>query len=224
MALLFLKDVEVPSRAAEDGDVTNIQQTAVAQAPSEESAAAAVEKLKHEIANLWLHGRERRIALGRKLRELQSLLAQRGTGTFIKTVSGPPPQGLGIPVPTMYCYIKEADEADGCYEIHNNGIDAGTVTELPAITEVSDPDAVQVEAAKESYREEVEQLRKQKRFSDRYRVDFRPVTPQQQERCKAKVKQVGIARAFALFYAALFKEPAAAEPAEQEVAVEVTVN
>jgi hypothetical protein len=222
MALLVLEDVDVPSRVAEDGDGTDIQQTAVA----EESAAAAVEKLKQEIAELWLHGRERRIALGRKLRELQSLLAQRGTGTFLRTVSDPPPQGLGIPVATMYCYIAEADEADRCYEIHNNGVDAGTVTEAPATTEVSDPDAEQVEAAKESYREEVDRLKKQNRFSQLYRIDFVPVTPQQRERCKAKVKQLGIANAFALFYAALLAEPeeALAKPAEQEVAVEVAGN
>jgi len=203
-----------------------LQQTAVAQSPSETSAAAAVEKLKQEIAELWLHGRERRIALGRKLRQLQSLLAQRGTGTFLRTVSDPPPQGLGIPVPTMYCYIAEANEADGCYEIDNNVIDAGTVTEAPATTEISDPDAEQVEAAKESHREEVERLKKQNRFSQLYRVDFVPVTPQQRERCKAKVKQLGIANAFALFYAAIFAEPekASAEPAGQEVAVEVTGN
>lgn len=200
------------------------QQTAVVQSPSEESAA--VEKLKQEIAELWLHGRERRLALGRKLRQLQSLLAQRGTGTFLRTVSDPPPHGLGIPVATMYGYIDEANEADSCYEIDNNGIDAGTVTEAPATTDVSDPEAEQVEAAKESYREKVERLKKRNRFSQLYRVDFVPVTPEQRERSKAKIKQMGIAKAFELFYAALFQEPkeASAEPAEQEVAVEIAAN
>jgi len=67
---------ETPAPAEAAGN-TPAPAVGVAQSPSKESAAAAVEKLKQEIAELWLHGRERRIALGRKLRELRTRCASR---------------------------------------------------------------------------------------------------------------------------------------------------
>jgi hypothetical protein len=58
-----------------------------------------VTKLKTEIIELWLHGRDRRIVLGKKLKKLRELIGNQGNGAFLKTVSSQPPNGLGIPVP-----------------------------------------------------------------------------------------------------------------------------
>lgn len=222
MVLPFLEDVDAPVQQPEGVIVTDLESIAAPEPfqQEDEADAAKVQQLKDEITALWLHGRERRLALGRKFRELQKLLARRGRGTFLRTVSDPPPQGLGIPVQTMYGYIHEADEADRCYEIGNNYADTETVsaaTEANAETTLSDPQAEQVFAAKDAWRQRVDELKNRNRFSLLYRVDFAPVTPAERERCKERFKELGSAKAFELFRGALF---AGSETIAVEAAVE----
>ena len=59
-----------------------------------------LECLLKQILALWLHGREYRIAIGRLLIRLHELLCRPGYGSFIKTVTEPPPVGLRMPYTT----------------------------------------------------------------------------------------------------------------------------
>jgi hypothetical protein len=158
-----------------------------------------IKKIKAEIAEHWLHGKDRRIAIGRLLVQLHALLAKQGSGTFMKTVTGE----LQIPYTTATGYMDEAREADNpsCYEIGNNEPTPDVAENTEA---VSDVHAQAVEAAKAAEREKREEAKRAGRFSCLYRVDFLPVSPEQRDQCKARVKELGIAEAFARFYNALF--------------------
>jgi hypothetical protein len=81
-------------------------------------AAEKIAKLKAEIADLWPHGRDRRIVIGRLLIQLHDLLSKQGSGCFMKTIVGE----LHIPYTTAAGYMAEAREFDNpsCYEIRNN--------------------------------------------------------------------------------------------------------
>jgi len=165
-----------------------------------ENVAARVEQLKCELRELWLHGRERRIAIGTRLLELHALLAKQGTGKFMETVAQ-----LGIPYTTGRDYMTEAS----CYESRNNELPetqepaADTVGE-PQVGEANDQQAEQVRSAVASERTARERLEEDQQYSDIFRVDFRPVTPPERDACKQKIRQVGIAEAFRRFYRALF--------------------
>src|ERR1035437_3445603 len=98
-------------------------------------SAAAVEadkiaNIKAEITELWLHGKDRRIAIGRLLIQLHDLLAKQGSGTFMKTVT----VELHIPYNTAMGYISEAKKVDnpGCYENGNNEPAADVVEDSEA--------------------------------------------------------------------------------------------
>src|SRR5712692_2382539 len=173
--------------------------------PADEPLSAVVAevdkitKIKAEIAELWLHGKDRRIAIGRLLIQLHELLAKQGSGTFMKTLTAE----LHIPYTTAMGYMGEAKEADNpsCYEIGNNEPTADGEEDSQV---GGDPHAQAVEAAKAAEREKREQAKREGRFSYLYRVDFSPVSPERRDRCKARVKELGIAEAFARFYNALF--------------------
>src|SRR5207253_1569046 len=68
----------------------------------------------------------------------------------------------------------------------------------------ADAHAQAVAAAKAAEREKREQAKREGRFSNLYRVDFSPVSPEQRDRCKTRVRELGIAEAFTRFYNALF--------------------
>ncbi len=158
-----------------------------------------IAKIKAEIAELWLHGKDRRVAIGKLLIQLHDFLAKQGSGTFMKTVSGE----LRIPYTTAMGYMGEAKEADdpSCYEIGNNEL----VAAAPENSEDgNDAHATAVEAAKTAEREKREQAKREGRFSYLYRVDFCPVSTEMRDQCKARVKELGIAEAFTRFYSALF--------------------
>jgi hypothetical protein len=176
--------------------------------PADKSSAVGVEadeiaKIKAEIAEknaeLWLHGKDRRIVIGRLLIQLYDLLARQGSGTFMKTITGE----LHIPYTTATGYMDEAREADNvsCYEIRNNE-PTPDVTESPVAG--GDAHAQAVEAAKAAERDKREQAKRAGRFSLLYRVDFSPVSPEQRDKCKARVRELGIAEAFTRFCNALF--------------------
>jgi len=162
--------------------------------------ADKIARIKSEIAELWLHGKDRRIAIGRLLIQLHELLAKQGSGTFMKTVSGE----LHIPYTTAMGYMGEAKEADNpsCYEIGNNDEPAAKDSEDSEVG--GDAHAEAVEATKAAEREKREQAKREGRFSYLYRVDFCPVSTEMRERCKARVKELGIAEAFTRFHNALF--------------------
>jgi muconolactone delta-isomerase len=177
--------------------------------PAEERISAVgveadkIAKIKAEIAEknaeLWLHGKDRRIVIGRLLIQLYDLLAKQGSGTFMKTVTGE----LHIPYTTATGYMDEAREADNvsCYEIGNN---QPTEDDAEKPEAVGDAHAHAVEAAKAAEREKREEAKREGRFSTLYRVDFSPVSPEQRDRCKTRVRELGIAEAFTRFYNALF--------------------
>lgn len=158
-----------------------------------------IAKIKAEIAELWLHGKDRRIAIGRLLIQLHDLLAKQGSGTFMKTVAGE----LHIPYTTAMGYMGEAKEADNpsCYEIGNNEPTAD-VAENPEAGD--DAHAQAVAATKAAEREKREQAEREGRFSHIYRVDFPSVSPETRDKCKARVRELGIREVFARFYHALF--------------------
>jgi hypothetical protein len=179
-------------------------------------SAAAVEadkiaKIKAEIAELLLHGKDRRIAIGRLLIQLHDLLSKQGSGTFMKTVTGE----LHIPYTTAMGYMAAAKEADNpsCYEIGNNEPTPDVAEDSEA---VGDPHAQAVEAAKAAEREKREQAKRAGRFSPMYRVDFSPVSPDRRDKCKARVKELGIAEAFTRFYNALFPRALSSTQGTQE--------
>jgi hypothetical protein len=62
-----------------------------------------------QILVLWLHGREHRIAIGRLLISVHG----HGYGSFLQTVTEPPPAGLGISYKTACDYMAVAREAYG---------------------------------------------------------------------------------------------------------------
>ena len=165
--------------------------------------ADKIAKIKAEIAEknaeLLLHGKDRRIVIGRLLIQLRDLLAKQGSGTFMKTVTGE----LHLPYTTATGYMDEAKEADNvsCYEIGNN---EPTEDDAENPEASGDTHAQAVEAAKAAEREKREQAKREGRFSHVYRVDFSPVNPEQRDECKAKVRELGIAEAFGRFYNALF--------------------
>jgi len=173
--------------------------------PADGTLSAAVTEIdqvatvKAEIAELWLHGRDRRIAIGRLLLQLHDLLSKQGSGTFLKTVTGE----LHIPYTTAWGYMQEAKEADNpsCYEIGNNEptVDVAESSEVG-----DDAHAEAVEAAKAAEREKREQAKREGRFSYLYRVDFSPVSTAMRDQCKARVKELGVPEAFTRFYNALF--------------------
>jgi hypothetical protein len=158
-----------------------------------------IAKIKAEIAELWLHGKDRRVAIGKLLIQLHDFLAKQGSGTFMKTVSGE----LRIPYTTAMGYMGEAKEADdpSCYEIGNNELAAAAPEKSE---EGNDAHATAVDAAKAAEREKREQAKREGRFSYLYRVDFCPVSTEMRDQCKARVKELGIAEAFTRFYNALF--------------------
>lgn len=171
-----------------------------------------IAKIKEEIGELWLHGRDRRISIGRLLIQLHDLLAKQGSGTFMKTVTGE----LHIPYTTAMGYMAEAKEADNpscCYEIGNNEPTPDVAEDSEA---VGDPHAQAVEAAKAAEREKREQAKRAGRFSPMYRVDFSPVSPDRRDKCKARVKELGIAEAFTRFYNALFPRALSSTQGTQE--------
>jgi hypothetical protein len=186
--------------------------------------ADKIAKIKAEIAELWLHGKERRIVIGRLLIQLHDLLSKQGSGCFMKTIA----EELHIPYTTAVGYMAEAREFDNpsCYEIRNN-------EPTPDVAENSeagdDAHAQAVEAAKAAELEKREQAEREGRFSYLYRVDFSPVSPEWRDKCKARVREIGIAEAFARFRNGLFptalssrqgtpateREPAVISPAEE---------
>src|ERR1019366_590262 len=143
--------------------------------------------------------KDRRIAIGRLLIQLHDLLAKQGSGTFMKTVT----VELHIPYNTAMGYISEAKKVDnpGCYENGNNEPAADVVEDSEA---GDDPHARAVEPAKPAEREKRAEAKRAGRFSRIYRVDFAPVSTERRNKCKARVKELGIAEAFNRFYNALF--------------------
>jgi hypothetical protein len=99
--------------------------------------------------------------------------------------------------------MAEAKEADNpsCYEIGNNEPTADGAENPEA---GDDAHAQAVEAAKAAEREKREQAERAGRFSHIYRVDFSPVSPERRDKCKARVRELGIAEAFTRFHNALF--------------------
>ena len=186
-------------------------------------AADKIATIKAQIADLWPHGRDRRIVIGRLLIQLHDLLSKQGSGTFMKTIV----EELHIPYTTAVGYMAEARAFDNpdCYESRNN--EPPDVVENPEAGD--DVHAQAVEAAKAAEREAREQAEREGRFSTLYRVDFSPVSPQLRDRCKARVREVGITEAFARFCYGLFSqafcntrgtaagehEPAVVPPAEK---------
>jgi hypothetical protein len=119
----------------------------------------------------------------------------------MKTIVGE----LHIPYTTAVGYMAEAREFDNpsCYEIRNNEPTTDTAENSEA---GDDTHAQAVEAAKAVEREAREQAEREKRFSTLYRVDFSPVSPEWRDRCKARVREVGITEAFARFCYGLFSQ------------------
>src|ERR1035441_6469445 len=107
---------------------------------------------------------------------------------------------------------KEADNPS-CYEIGNNEPTADVAED----SEVgADPHAQSVEAAKAAEREKREQAKREGRFSYLYRVDFSPVSPERRDKCKARVRELGIAEAFTRFHNALFPRALSSTQGTQE--------
>jgi hypothetical protein len=98
---------------------------------------ALIASIASLLDDFWRHGRERRIVLGRELQKLYDLLARRGNGTFMQTVT----TRLKIPYSTATDYMKEA--AASCDDSRNNSISE----ELCGVVE-PDAEAEEVEAAK----------------------------------------------------------------------------
>ena len=163
--------------------------------------ADKIATIKAQIVGLWPHGRDRRIVIGRLLIQLHDLLSKQGSGCFMKTIV----EELHIPYTTAVGYMAEAREFDNpsCYEIRNNEPTADVVENPEAGDDVH---AQAVEAAKAAEREAREQAEREGRFSTLYRVDFSPVSPQWRDRCKARVREVGITEAFARFCYGLFSQ------------------
>jgi hypothetical protein len=163
---------------------------------------AVVEAVIQQIRELWFHGDEYRIAIGHLLIELHDLLAKPGYGTFMRRVSDPPPAGLGIPYTTARDYMRLAEEADGRpYGIRNDDASAEAATEEIAVVDNVDriAEAVQLE------RDKVAEAEAEGRYSDVLRIDCR-VAPELHDKCRARIKQLGLLEAGARLYKALFPE------------------
>jgi hypothetical protein len=162
-----------------------------------------IKQLKVEILEMRLHGRSRRIALGRKLIELRTLIELQGSRTFLQVVRSNPPEGLGIPQGTAYDYIHEAEDADSYESYENRNNEAALEEPLPSEADLADPEAERVAAVKADWGTQVAQLKGGARVSSVFRVDFVGVTPYQRSQVRDRIKELGLPEAFALFYRAL---------------------
>jgi hypothetical protein len=164
--------------------------------------SAAVQEIIDQIRALWVHGREYRIVIGRLLIRLHDLLCKPGYGSFMATVTNPPPAGLGIPYTTARDHMADAREADGHpYEIRN---DEPSTTddkaEIPIVDNAAQiADAVQQEQAKVAEAQEAE------RYSDVLRIDCR-LAPALHGKCKERIKLLGAQEVGTRIYQALFPE------------------
>jgi hypothetical protein len=160
--------------------------------PDKGEVAQLIEDIKGE----WLHGRERRIALGVKLIRLKEVLPH---GQFTPTVE----DECGIPYTTARDYMKEAHAAGlaqkyetRTFEVEEQELDENPGYQKPA----DDPQAARVEAAKRAAKEKRNGLGE----SLNARVIFPCPSTAMRDRIKQGTRHLGgVASAF-IYHLALF--------------------
>jgi hypothetical protein len=157
-----------------------------------------VGQLIDDIKGEWLHGRERRLALGLKLIRLKELLPH---GQFIPTVE----DECGIPYTTARDYMKEAHAAGLAqkYESRTFEVKEPELTENPDYQKhADDPQAARVEAAKKQAKEKRNGLGE----SLNARVIFPCPSTAMRDRIKQGTRQLGGVASAVIYHLALFPE------------------
>lgn len=156
-----------------------------------------VDHLVKELAEMWLHVRERRVEMGRKFIELKSLVPH---GKYQETIE----QRCGIPYNTARDYMKEALAADlqqnygiRSFDHQDEETDQGSLEENAGFgLPVLNAHAERVEKAKEAARKRREGLPP----SLNARVIFRSATVNMRDEIKAGTKDLGGERAAAVYH------------------------
>ena len=149
-----------------------------------------INELIHEIRQDWLHGRDRRVALGEKLIRLKALLPH---GHFKSTI-----KKLKIPYPTANTYMKEARQ-QGQQKYQSDTFDAvesGLEPNLEFGKATADPQADNVVAAVQATVED-----RQGRAASRIaRIDVLCEDVTQKNEIKRALKELTAAQIHELLY------------------------